>query len=204
MSSSEFSILERILGRFVHFSVTTKYLIQPNFTQSQNSRGGKGPPEVICSNHPTHAGPPWASCPGPCQGSKNGDSISLEFCKITSLFCIIMCLAFWNVPKDTSISTYSLIYGQWLNVWMETSDEWSPSGVRTGTGAVQYIYQWRGQRHRVYPQQVCRWHQAEWYGWDTRRTGCHPEGPGQAGEVALCEPHEVQQGRVQGPTPGLG
>ena len=24
---------------------------------------------------------------------------------------------------------------------METSDEWSPSGVRTGTGAVQYIYQ---------------------------------------------------------------
>jgi len=58
MSSSEFSILERILGRFVHFSVTTKYLIQPNFTQSQNSRGGKGPPEVICSNHPTHAGPP--------------------------------------------------------------------------------------------------------------------------------------------------
>jgi len=24
------------------------------------------------------------------------------------------------------------------------------------TGPVQYIYQWHGQRHRVYPQQVCR------------------------------------------------
>ena len=31
--------------------------------------------------------------------------------------------------------------GQRLNVQMETSDEWSPSGVRTGTGAVQCIYQ---------------------------------------------------------------
>jgi len=31
--------------------------------------------------------------------------------------------------------------GQRLNVQMETSDEWSPSGVCTGTGAVQYIHQ---------------------------------------------------------------
>ena len=46
--------------------------------------------------------------------------------------------------------------------------------------------------------------QAEWYGRDTRKTGCHPEGPGQTGEVGLCEPHEVQHGQVQGPTPGLG
>ena len=35
-------------------------------------------------------------------------------------------------------------------------------------------------------------------------TGWHPEGPGQAGEVGLCEPHEVQRGRVQGPAPGAG
>jgi len=34
--------------------------------------------------------------------------------------------------------------------------------------------------------------------------GCHPEGPGQAQEVGLCEPHEVQQGEVQGPALGLG
>ena len=44
----------------------------------------------------------------------------------------------------------------------------------------------------------------ETYSRDTRRTGCHPEGLGQAGEVGLCEPHEVQQGQVQGPTAGLG
>ena len=30
----------------------------------------------------------------------------------------------------------------------------------------------------------------------------HPEGPGQAGDVGLCEPHEVQQGQGQGPTHG--
>jgi len=34
--------------------------------------------------------------------------------------------------------------------------------------------------------------------------GCHPEGPGQAREVGLCEPHEVQQGKVQGPAPRSG
>jgi len=34
--------------------------------------------------------------------------------------------------------------------------------------------------------------------------GCHTEGPGQALEVDLCEPHEVQQGHVQGPAHGLG
>ncbi|KAK4831861.1 LOW QUALITY PROTEIN: hypothetical protein QYF61_019689 [Mycteria americana] len=43
---------------------------------------------------------------------------------------------------------------------------------------------------------------------DTKLSGAvhtpegHPEGPGQAGEVGLCEPHEVQQGQVQGPSPG--
>jgi len=31
-----------------------------------------------------------------------------------------------------------------------------------------------------------------------------PKGPGQAEEVGLCEPHEVQQGQVQGAAPGSG
>jgi len=35
-----------------------------------------------------------------------------------------------------------------------------------------------------------------------RRAGCNPEGPGQAAEVGLCEPHEVQQGQGQAPAPG--
>ena len=39
----------------------------------------------------------------------------------------------------------------------------------------------------VRPHQVCRWHQTEWCSCHTWRTGCHLEGPGQAGEVGLCE-----------------
>jgi len=39
---------------------------------------------------------------------------------------------------------------------------------------------------------------------DTGGMGCHPEGPGQGQEVGLSEPHEVQQGQVQGPARGLG
>lgn len=37
-----------------------------------------------------------------------------------------------------------------------------------------------------------------------RREGMDPEGPGQAGEVGLCETQEVQQSKVQGPTAGSG
>jgi len=33
----------------------------------------------------------------------------------------------WSHPEDS---------GQWLDVQMEISDKWCPSGVRTGTGAV--------------------------------------------------------------------
>ena len=36
------------------------------------------------------------------------------------------------------------------------------------------------------------------------KEGMPPEGPGQAWEVGPCEPHEVQQGQVQSPAPGLG
>jgi len=55
----------------------------------------------------------------------------------------------------------------------------------------------------VHPQQVCRWHQAEWCSWHTRRTECYPDGPGKAREVALQEPHEIQQVQVQSPAHGL-
>ena len=43
------------------------------------------------------------------------------------------------------------------------------------------------------------WHQAVWCGRHAGGKGCHPEGPGQAGEVGPCKPHEVQQGQAQGP-----
>ena len=39
------------------------------------------------------------------------------------------------------------------------------------------------QWHRVHPQQVCRWHQAEQCSRYTGREGSHPKGPGQAAEV---------------------
>jgi len=51
-------------------------------------------------------------------------------------------------------------------------------------------------RMKMTPSGVCGWH--------TRGKRCHPEGPGQAAEVGLCEPHEVQQGQVQGPALGRG
>ena len=82
---------------------------------------------------------------------------------------------------------------------MEISDKWYPSGVHIETSIVQYLSQW----HR-HSQQVCRWHQAEWCSQHVWGIGCHPEGLGQAGEVGPCKPHEVKQGRVQGPAHGLG
>jgi len=39
---------------------------------------------------------------------------------------------------------------------------------------------------------------------NTRYHSAMQKGPGQAQEVGPCEPHEVQQGQVQGPAPGLG
>ena len=41
-------------------------------------------------------------------------------------------------------------------------------------------------------------------GWHAWGTECHPDGARLAWEVGPCEPHEVQQGKVQGPAPGLG
>ena len=87
---------------------------------------------------------------------------------------------------------------------METSDEWRSSGVGIGTSAVEHLCQWHGQWDWVHPQQVCWWHEAVWCDQHTGVKGYHPEGPGQAWEVGLCEPHEVQQGQVQGPAHGSG
>lgn len=39
---------------------------------------------------------------------------------------------------------------------------------------------------------------------NTGGQGCHPKCPGWLREVGLCESHEVQQGHVQCPAPGLG
>lgn len=47
------------------------------------------------------------------------------------------------------------------------------------------------QTDQVHPQQICRWHLAEWCSWHTWRMGCHPERPGQAWEVGAWQSHEV-------------
>ena len=57
----------------------------------------------------------------------------------------------------------------------------------------------------VHPQQVCRWHQAEWCGrhaWG--RNGMPSQGTWTSWRGSLCEPREVQQGQVQGPACGSG
>jgi len=58
------------------------------------------------------------------------------------------------------------VVGQWLNVWVKFSDEWCPSGVSADT--LEYLNQWHWQWGWANPQQVCRWHQVAWCGWDTQ------------------------------------
>jgi len=51
---------------------------------------------------------------------------------------------------------------------------------------------------------VTRPHQAVWCGQHTGGVGCHPEEPGQACEVGLCKPQEVQKDQVLSAAPGSG
>ena len=108
------------------------------------------------------------------------------------------------LDKELARLTYSKSYSPWLDVQVETSEEWCASGVGTGAGAVQHLCRRRGQWDWVHPQQVCWWHQAVWYDWHAGGKGPHSEGPRQAGELGLCEPHEVHKGQVQGPARGSG
>ena len=88
---------------------------------------------------------------------------------------------------------------------MDANDKRCTSKVCAETGTVEYFHQWHKYQAWVHPQQVCRWPpQAEWYSGHIRRMVCHPEGPGHTGEKGLHEPYEIQQGKVQGPTPGSG
>ena len=103
-----------------------------------------------------------------------------------------------SVDKEFAGQSHSKTCSQWLNVEVETSDKGHSLGISTGTSAVQHLY-WQ---HGPCLTSVCRWHQAVRCSWLVGGKGCHPEGPGQAWEVGLCETHNVQQGQVQGPAHG--
>ena len=80
---------------------------------------------------------------------------------------------------------------QWIFVQMEISHEWlsprSPSWDQCSSLSLSVA--WIVGLSK--PQQVCRWHQAEWYSWHNRREGSHLEGPGQTWKVGPCELNEV-------------
>lgn len=68
--------------------------------------------------------------------------------------------------------------GQWLSVMINTKDKRCPSGICIGTGVSIFI-------NNINKGIECAlskfaWHQAEWCDWHSWRTGCPPEGPGQA------------------------
>lgn len=67
---------------------------------------------------------------------------------------------------------------------VKTSDCCWSSGVGVGAGAVKHLCYDMGSD-------------------DAEEKGQHPEGPVQAGEVGLCEPHELQHSQVQPSAPGL-
>ena len=67
-----------------------------------------------------------------------------------------------SVDKKLVGWSQSASYGQQLYVQMEAGDEWCPLAVHPGTSTLQHLYQQSGWWDWMYPQRVCRWHQAEW------------------------------------------
>lgn len=138
-------------------------------------------------------------------------------------FTWTLCKMFDTVPHDTLVSKWEG-HGfdgwmtQWIKNWLdgctqscgqqltvhgESSDKWCPSGVNTGASTVQHLCRWRGTegtRSMFTDSSLCA--AADTLQGRDAIQGCHPEGPGQAWELGLCKPHDVQQGEAQGSTPG--
>ena len=76
-----------------------------------------------------------------------------------------------------------------------------PRGQYSVQSCSVYLGVQLGWRDRVYPQQVCWWHETGRNGWYTGRLCWHPVRPRQERESG-DDHDEIQQGQMQGPTPG--
>lgn len=45
------------------------------------------------------------------------------------------------MEKELIAKSYTEGCGQWLDVQMEITEDWCPSGIRTGTSALKYLHQ---------------------------------------------------------------
>lgn len=88
----------------------------------------------------------------------NGVTTSLETGRASNIVYLDFCRATHTVPqkilvfklalKNCQIRTVgwspSKYYSQCLNVQLQTSSEWCPSGLYTGTNTIKYFHQWHG------------------------------------------------------------
>lgn len=89
--------------------------------------------------------------------------------------------------------------GQWLTVHIGYDAKWCP----LGSLLVLILFSIFLLTWTVEVSALCWQDQAVWCSGHTGGKRCHSEEPGQAWEVGLCKPHEIQQREVQCPTPGL-
>jgi len=87
--------------------------------ESQNGWGWKAPLEVILPNAPGQAGPPRASCPGPCPRQLSSVSkVEGSTTSPSNLFQCLVTLIVKNVLPDTGTSCVSVCaYCHWSCHW---------------------------------------------------------------------------------------
>jgi len=143
----------------------------------------------------------------------NGVTMSVDEWRATDVICLDLCKAFDVVPHCILIvNGFDGWATCWIRNWLDGCAQRvavndSMSKWRLVMGGIPQGLVLRLVRFNIFvgdmdgwdlvhPQQVCRCY--------TGGKECHSERLGQAWEVGLCQFHEVQQGQVQDPAPGLG